>query len=150
MNFFGKNLKFLISRLSISQASIESVVDKRQTTISNWINGKTDPDATDLVKLSEFFGIAIDDLCLTDLSVSNLIDEEYIANFRAKGSLKGKGIGSPKLKFHQNIGDLIHQESGIPEDTQALLWAVFKLMQGIDAKLDQLRADMKKDSQKNG
>lgn len=150
MKLFGRNLKTLIGKLAISQASIESVVGKRQTTISNWINGKTEPDASDLVKLGDFFGIAIDDLCLTDLSKGNLISEEYISNFRAKGSLKGSLIGSPKVKFHQIIDEDLHQETDIPTDLKTLLWTVIKLMQGIDQKLDLLREDIKSDHHKNG
>lgn len=150
MNFFGKNLKTLISKLAISQASIESVVDKRQTTISNWINGKTSPDAEDLVKLGDFFGMAIDDLCLTDLSKGNLITEDYISHFRAKGSLKGSLKGSPKHIFHQNIGEDIHQESGDFGNLEALLFAVLKLLQGIDSKLDRISTPANSANQNNG
>jgi transcriptional regulator with XRE-family HTH domain len=150
MILFGKNLKTLITKLAISQASIEAVVDKRQTTISNWINGKTSPDAEDLVKLSDFFGVAIDDLCLTDLSRGSLISESYVSNFRAKGSLKGSLKGSPKVIFHQNIGEEVHQESGEIGQLKSLLWSVLKLLEGIDSKLDRISTGANSGNQKNG
>jgi transcriptional regulator with XRE-family HTH domain len=143
MTYFGKNLKALVSKLGITQASIEGVVEKRQTTISNWVNGRTNPDAEDLVKLSEFFGLPIDDLCLTDLSHGNLITQDYISNFRAKGSLKGKPFGSLTAENNQFIAMKPIQNNDAREDDNPLLWSVLKLMQGIDQKLDEIRADIK-------
>jgi transcriptional regulator with XRE-family HTH domain len=59
MNFASKNLKFLITELNVSQISLEPVVNKKQQTISNWVNGKYEPEAEDLVRLSDWFGLPL-------------------------------------------------------------------------------------------
>ena len=138
MNSFASNLKLLMKQLALSQASIEKVVDKRQTTISNWINGKTSPDVEDLIKLSDFFMIPIDDLCQTDLAKGNLINETYFEKFKQFGSLKGNEIGKLKAEFHQNIAEVkqaLHVENS---EEEAALWTVLQVMKQMAESLDRI------------
>jgi transcriptional regulator with XRE-family HTH domain len=130
------NLKFLIKTLGQSQASIESVVERRQQTISNWLNGKGEPDASDLVKLSHFFGISIDDLCLTNLSEGNLIDEAYVARFRQIGKVKGNLMGNPMAQIHQNNGEGRTAAKGLEQPEETFLWAVFEQLKRLNEKID--------------
>jgi transcriptional regulator with XRE-family HTH domain len=147
MNFASKNLKFLITELNVSQISLEPVVNKKQQTISNWVNGKYEPEAEDLVRLSDWFGITIDDFCLIDLSEGNLISQEYIAKFKKHGNLKGNQTGNLKREIHKINGD----QDG--EDLTRLggqegFWILMKLLQQMDAKLDQIRVSVEKGQKK--
>jgi transcriptional regulator with XRE-family HTH domain len=147
MNFASKNLKFLITELNVSQISLEPVVNKKQQTISNWVNGKYEPEAEDLVRLSDWFGIAIDDFCLIDLSEGNLITQEYIAKFKKHGNLKGNLRGNLKREIHKINGD----KDG--EDLTRLgwqegFWILMKLLQQMDAKLDQIKAGIEQEPKK--
>jgi transcriptional regulator with XRE-family HTH domain len=150
MNFFGKNLRFLIKKLALSQASIESVVDKRQTTISNWINEKSSPDAEDLVKLSQYFGIPIDDLCLIDLSNGNLITEEYLRKFRHNGNQKGNLIGNPMTYFYQKTGMSRGTKEELEEAEEGAIWLILHVVRQMDIKLDLIRDWIKHQDKKGG
>jgi transcriptional regulator with XRE-family HTH domain len=142
---FAKNFKYLLQKLSLSQASIEPVVDKRQTTISNWLNGKSSPDAGDLVKLSHFFLISMDDLCLMDLSNGNLIDEEYVSRFRQKGNPNGNQNGNLMSEFHHFSGNPSLAVNSKKELEETNLWIVMNALKAIDQKLDEIRLSLKKE-----
>jgi transcriptional regulator with XRE-family HTH domain len=133
MQQLPSNLKFLMRKLGQSQASIESVVERRQQTISNWLAGKGEPDASDLIKLSHFFGISIDDLCLTDLANGNLIDEAYLARFRQIGKVKGNLLGNPMASIHHFSGEPKAMQEGQEE---TYLWAVLQQLKAMDQKLE--------------
>lgn len=145
MPFFASNLKFLLSKLSLSQASIEPVVDKRQTTISNWLNGKSSPDAGDLVKLSQFFLISMDDLCLMDLSKGDLIDEDFVFRFRQKGNLKGNVNGNPMAQIHHFSGNPGQALEGWKELGEMSVWTIMQAIRQLDQKLDAIRDSLKKE-----
>jgi transcriptional regulator with XRE-family HTH domain len=133
MLHFAKNLKLLMKTTATTQVQLESVVNKRQTTISNWLNGKGSPDAEDLVRLSSFFAISIDDLCLIDLSHGNLISEDYLANFRQFGNLKGNPMGNPMAHPYHFSGNPASQEE---EGQETYLWAILQAIKLMDKKLD--------------
>lgn len=139
MNYAGKNLKFLMTKLNVSQAKLEPIVNKKQQTISNWISEKTQMDTEDLVNLTDFFGIALDDFCLIDLSESNLITDSYIAKFRVKGNLMGNGIGNLITTVHKKIGELGEEKPSQMEGGDAGMWAVFQVLQQMNGKLDQIK-----------
>lgn len=127
-----------MKKLAISQASLEKVVDKRQTTISNWLNGKTNPDAEDLLKLSQFFGLQMDDLLLTDLASGNLLGEDYVAKFRQFGSLKGQVIGKLSTEFNQNIGETRMANLETIHTDDPSLWALLQIMKQMAESLDRI------------
>lgn len=143
MNYTGKNLKFLIDELDITQASIESVVGKRQQTISNWTHGRNQMDAEDVVKLCDYFGLSLEDFCLKDLSMGNLIDEEYKSKFKEKGNLIGNPIGNLKSVFHQNIGENSPLRQGVPGGEDQAFWILIGLIQQLNSKVDAIRVAMK-------
>lgn len=142
MTNFGKNLKGLIEKLAISQASIENVVEKRQTTISNWIHGRTDPNAEDLVRLSLYFGISVDDLLFTDLEGGNLITEAFVQKFKQKGSLNGNVTGNLTTKVHQFIGEQAELKKDLSQSEETAFWTLLQMIRQLDSKLDLLRASV--------
>lgn len=61
------NLKYLRNEIGKSQDDIGKIVNKGNTTISNWEKGIRSPDAVDLALLANYFSISVDDLINKDL-----------------------------------------------------------------------------------
>lgn len=138
MNYSGSNLKFLCTILDISQASIESVVNKRQQTISNWMNQRSTMDAEDLIKLVDYFGVSMEDFCLTDLSNGNLITEEYISRFQEKSNLNGNPKGNLLPQFYKKTGESHPPVDGGGALGDSSFWVLVNLIKEVSSKLDQI------------
>jgi transcriptional regulator with XRE-family HTH domain len=132
MIYLSKNLIFLRRKFNVSQSQLALQVDKRQSTIGNWENDQTYPDAKDLIKINQFFGISIDYLLLVDIEKGNLITQEHIEEFKRVGNLIGKPIGNLTAKFEGiKVQEL---ENGQTKD-----WALFQLLKSMDEKIDVIR-----------
>ncbi|MCB6155009.1 RstR family transcriptional repressor [Escherichia coli] len=59
----GKRLKTYRMDKKISQKKIGELVNRDIQTIRSWEDGKSEPKASELVKLSDFYGISLDELC---------------------------------------------------------------------------------------
>lgn len=74
MNNFGINLKKLIEINNFSQNEVAKKMCTTQQTISRYVNGITEPDITNLIKLSNLFNVTVDYLLgITD-------ENNYIIN----------------------------------------------------------------------
>ena len=124
----------------VSQEGLGFQVDKRQTTISNWLNGNGSPDVEDLIKLNQFFGISIDILVLSDIEKGNLITNEDVAYFKQKGNLKGKAIGNLNGKNQPVYYSSQPAQTVLNEGEENMIWAVLSTLRQMDGKLDQVRA----------
>lgn len=138
MNYFAKNFYFCRKILKISQQSLADQLDKSQTTVGGWENKVSEPNVDALIKISEVFGISIDDLIKVDLSTVNPIELPSII----------KKMDNVNLNVNQTV-NLLRKKSGIytefepplsvvNEDSQVEQWATLKLLRQIDQKVDQL------------
>lgn len=59
----GKRLKTYRMNKKISQKKIGELVDRDIQTIRSWEDGKSEPKASELVKLSDFYGVSLDEMC---------------------------------------------------------------------------------------
>lgn len=66
-HFFGQNLKTIRIERKLSQAELGAQLNKGQKTIGNWETGYSEPCIEDLLRISHFFGIAIDTLIRTEI-----------------------------------------------------------------------------------
>ncbi len=73
MNYLAKNIRLLRKNGSKTQEGIGLLVDKGQTTIGNWENGKSEPNIEELLIISNFFDISIDLLLKVDLARTNYL-----------------------------------------------------------------------------
>ena len=141
VHFFSENLKYLLKIFGISQSELASCVSRKQTTISNWINGVSYQDVSDLVKIHHYFGISMDALILMDIKNSKLAMDKYVANFGNlyKEAKQGKFIADqPVIENMVNEPDVVFNRSVLGH---------LKLM---DGKLDSLGAMTKKLLEKGG
>jgi len=71
MIFLGNNIRFLRKQSSKTQSEVAAVLKKGQTTIGNWENGISEPSLEELVVLSNYFGVDLDELVKTDMEAAN-------------------------------------------------------------------------------
>lgn len=144
MNYFKKNLRYLIKRYGKTQASIAFQMNKGQNTISNWINENSYPDLPDLIVLHRIFGVSLDALAFTDLENSNLISDNHVAEMEKIGNVNGNGIGNLKpvsVEYGKQENQPVMQ---LNEPDAVGIWALLGQMKQMDQKLDLLVVSAKK------
>lgn len=72
MNFLSKNIKFLRNKYHLTQESFGKIVNKKRTLISAWESDDREITTEDIIKISNYFNIKMDDLISKDLSIDNL------------------------------------------------------------------------------
>lgn len=70
MNNLSKNIKFLRLQKKLTQEDIAKVVGKARSLISAWESDDRDITTEDIIKLSNFFNVSMDDLVGKDLQLS--------------------------------------------------------------------------------
>lgn len=64
----AQNLKFLRKFSSKSQEEVANELNIKRTTLSGYENGSSEPNSENLIRLSEFYGVSLDELLKQDLS----------------------------------------------------------------------------------
>ncbi|MBQ6876857.1 MAG: helix-turn-helix transcriptional regulator [Oscillospiraceae bacterium] len=62
MNSIGENIKTARKKLNITQEDLATKLSVTRQAVSNWENGKTEPDIETLTKIAQIFDISIDKL----------------------------------------------------------------------------------------
>lgn len=76
--YFKDNLKFLRKKYKLSQNDIAKIVNKERSLIGHWENGSRSVTLEDIIKLSGYFNITIDQLIGVDLSNEIIIKENEL------------------------------------------------------------------------
>jgi transcriptional regulator with XRE-family HTH domain len=76
MNYFPKNLRYLRQKRGLNQADMHQHVNITRTTWSNYEIGFTNPKINELINISKFFGVSLDDLILTDLELEDPLPQK--------------------------------------------------------------------------
>lgn len=139
MNYFAKNLKFLLGKFDVTQTQLSFHLDKGQNTISNWINKVSAPDIDSIVLIYQFFGITPDGLILMDLEDGNLITDHHVEEFRRNGRLKSKVTGNLKPVSTSYLAVDDRGLSVVNEPDPVANWAIMGQFKQVQEKLDQLR-----------
>ena len=71
MNYFHKNLKFLLKEKNLSKIQLSKELNITRQAINDWTSNNVYPIYDNLIKLSEIFNVSIDDLLKKDLEESN-------------------------------------------------------------------------------
>ena len=61
-NITGKNIKMLRKQKHLTQKELADMLGYGYTAISNYENGRNEPSIKDLIKISDIFGISVDEL----------------------------------------------------------------------------------------
>lgn len=70
MNNLSKNIKFLRLQKNLTQEDIAKVVGKARSLISAWESDDRDITTEDIIKLSNFFNVSMDDLVGKNLQLN--------------------------------------------------------------------------------
>lgn len=130
MNFLKTNIKNLRNKSSLTQAQLASHINKGQTTIGNWENGISEPSLSELLVLSNIFGVTLDELVNFDFEKDNQNDnlaQVKHPNFdeNRQGGNDSGGIGQLGYGFKSPLLDAIN----------ALTKEIGRLRVLIDSKL---------------
>ena len=88
MSIVSNNIKFLRKEANYTQQTFADALDIKRSLVGAYEEGRADPPISNLIKISELFGIRIDDLVET--SLWKMSEDEY-RQFR-------KGTGGQKFK----------------------------------------------------
>lgn len=139
MNYLEKNLKYLIKRFDTSQSQLALYMDKRQTSISNWINKVSEPGVSDLLAIHHFFGISLDALVTTDLENSKIVTDTHVADFKRNGKISWKDSGKVQPISEGYFARGQAAELTLNEPDPVANWAIMGQFKQISEKIDQLR-----------
>jgi transcriptional regulator with XRE-family HTH domain len=67
MNYFSKNLRYLREKNTLTQDEMQPLVGIKKTTWSHYETGKSQPSIEVLIKISNFFGVTLNELIVEDL-----------------------------------------------------------------------------------
>jgi transcriptional regulator with XRE-family HTH domain len=127
MSLFSKNLRFLRKRGSLKQEDISVLFNKQANTVGNWENGKSEPSLTELIKLSEYFRVSVQDLLNYDLESrpSRQIKEPVPIGFQSDSNRTEEVFNSPAV-----------------EGGQDAFWVILRELRSVHEKLDLLMSRM--------
>jgi transcriptional regulator with XRE-family HTH domain len=80
VNCLPRNLKYLRKQRKLRQEEMQDQVGFSRSTWSNYENGNTDPSIDNLIKISIFFGISLDELVTKDLAAGEISGEGVVEN----------------------------------------------------------------------
>lgn len=73
MSFFGKNIKKIRGVKALSQQAFADLFDLKRGTLGAYEEGRSEPKIDTIIKIANYFSIAIDDLLTAELTVNQLL-----------------------------------------------------------------------------
>ena len=102
------------ARLDLSQEELADKIFVTRQSVSNWENGKTYPDLQSLLRLSDLFGLSLDELIKGDIErMKETIDQMEIQKLNRWGGVLGVLMLAlvilpvPLLKWTDTVGFLL-------------------------------------------
>lgn len=89
---FSENLRFLLEESNITQKQLATIINVAPSTVGNYIQGKTEPDLTTLVSLSNALNVSVDLLLGKVSSADRSIDEDYLVRLFRQADVKNQKI----------------------------------------------------------
>lgn len=111
MNQLGEALKRLRKRMGLRQNDLATMAGVERSTVANWERGAKQPSLDTLVKLSEIFGVSLDELVGTARAAAPPAPAYYCAL-----------ASDPLVK-------LLAERTGVPAKTIAAFIAVFQILE---------------------
>ncbi len=112
MNRFGETLKRLRHRMGLRQSDVARMLGVERATVANWERGAKLPSLDTLIKLSEAFGVSLDELVGTARAAAPL----PLACYQSLAS-------DPLVR-------LLAERTGVPAKTIAAFIAALQIPEG--------------------
>ncbi len=114
MNYLSKNIKFLRLQNKLTQEDIANVVGKARSLISAWESDDRDITTEDIIKLSDYFGVSMDELVGKDFqsnSSNNTFDELDVLFKKYKGILTDEDKETMKFLIEKRKREIDKQNN---------------------------------------
>lgn len=131
-NQFAKNLAYCRKRFKLSQSHLAALLSKGQSTVAGWENEVSEPSNEFLVRISDIFGVSLDELLRSDLEKIGRITDEQVANFQKAGQGKLSIKRNRKYDMHDIPTSIVSEPGPLQE------WTILKILKEMDQKLDRL------------
>lgn len=138
MNHFATNLTYCRKVFRVTQENLAIQLGRSQSTIGGWENKVSEPNVDALIKISEFFGISIDNIIKVDLVNVNPTDFKEMVKKEGNVNLNVHPTVHPLRKKLRNYTTSDDQLSMVNEDDPTAQWAYMTILKKMDEKLDQL------------
>lgn len=113
--FVGENIKLLRKRMGKSQEDVASALGLNRSTYSGYENNIAQPNLENMVMISKFFGVSVEEIISTSFSTFN--DSDWVAlRQRETGHLQGHALRVLASKVSENNEELVEV---IPEKATA-------------------------------
>lgn len=142
------NLSYLRKKKGLKQSDIQGITGIKQNTWSNWENSLSEPNTDNLILISRFFNIGVDDLLTKDLQKGNLNENEGIEKNHKKGNLKGNLTGNLNDDFKSFVREdqAMYERKKKPEEANSLQLVIAtqnKLISALEAQIMLLEEKLK-------
>ncbi|MGG8497893.1 helix-turn-helix domain-containing protein [Tenacibaculum sp. TC6] len=106
MSFFGKNIKKIRGVKGLSQQAFAELFDLKRATLGAYEEGRSEPKIETIIKIANYFSIAIDDLLTSELTVNTLL--QFKGDLAVQvGTIEKESLVSIPLITEKNIADYI-------------------------------------------
>lgn len=129
MIYLSKNLGYLRKSSGKKQIEIGRFVQKGGNTVWNWEHGVSNPNIEEIVALSNFFGVSLQDLVLTDMEPEGIVGNPSIVV--AGDHLRPGNSEARPYATRQTVSE-------VNEDDANLNWLLLQEVRRNSEKLDQL------------
>jgi len=119
MIFFGENLHLLRKQKGLNQAELSDIIGVGRNTLSDYENGKSEPNLTTLVRISEFFGVNIHSLLVEALNNVHLIKDAEIDGKKVKNPPKNPP-NDPRNQENIGVGGWVNAEGESPKSDELI------------------------------
>lgn len=115
MIFFGENLQLLRKGKGLNQAELSDIIGVGRNTLSDYENGRSEPNFSTLVKISDFFGVNVHTLLVEALNNVHLIKETEAGKKTEKNlsSDSGNQRHSVLVEGESNMAGPVHRDEDL-------------------------------------
>lgn len=132
-NFLASNLKYLSALKGMTQTQLSVELGFANSTISNYINKKSEPDPDKLLDIAAYFNITVDHLIGKDLTGDEIsltaMDEEEVKITRE--------LVAVIARYEKALRQLEQSKTATEEDYNALWETVRRLNPELARRLEQ-------------
>ena len=73
---FGQKLKEARQKAGLTQEAVAQAIGVSRQSLSNWENDRTYPDLGSVLRLSDLYGLSLDDLLRHDMKLRRKLEEQ--------------------------------------------------------------------------
>jgi len=110
------NIKFIREKFNLSQEELAKLIKKKKSVIGNYEKGISSPNLDSLIKISNYFGISLDDLVCSDLKQ----EEEKLLKFINSSQSSNWMAEEPGISYVRPDKTLLTQEQALEEQEKVI------------------------------